>query len=145
MQVSVAPTNTLYLDEYYNGLEGIKKRKYSYTEKPKSFGQSLKDLFFPNVRNPNRKIVKVKKPHLSFVPSPLSVPGPEVRLGHHQEADRSKADTFPYKFLKPIEAPNLRPLEEVPRSSVEGASEVDTRIDEQLVSPSSQDSDFKGR
>ena len=79
MQVSVAPTNTLYLDEYYNGLEGIKKRKYSYTEKPKSFGQSLKDLFFPNVRNPNRKIVKVKKPHLSFVPSPLSGPGPEVR------------------------------------------------------------------
>ena len=59
----------IQLDEYYNGLEEINKRKYSYTHKPKSFGQSLKDIFFPNVRNKNRKLVKVKKPHLNFVSS----------------------------------------------------------------------------
>ena len=50
------------LDKYYNGLEGINHRKFTFTTgKPKSFGQSLKDIFFPLARKPERKIVKVKK------------------------------------------------------------------------------------
>ena len=139
----------VHLDEYYNGLEGIKKRKYSFTEKPKSFGQSLKDLFFPKVRNPNRKVVKVKKPQLNFVSSTMkpllnSVKTLKSTLGFQQrtEPETKNGDTFPYKFLKPIEVPNYRDLDEVPRSSLE--EDVGNNIDKQLVSPGDPDIDFGG-
>ena len=141
----------VHLDEYYNSLEGIKKRKYTYTtEKPKSFGQSLKDLFFPKVRNPNRKIVKVKKKPLSFVSSTMkpllnSVNTLKSSLGFQQRMEpEKKEENFPYKFLKPIEVPNFRDLDEVPRSSLSEIEDIGHNIDKQLVSPSDPDIDFGG-
>ena len=151
LQVTIAPTNTVHLDEYYNSLAGIKKRKYTFkTEKPKSFGQSLKDLFFPKVRNPNRKIVKVKKP-LNFVSTTMkpllsSISTLKSSLGFQQrmEPEKKSEDNFPYKFLKPIEVPNFRDLDEVPRSSLSELEDVGHNIDKQLVSPSDPDIDFGG-
>ena len=96
----MAPETPLHLDEYYNGLKGINKRKYSYTEKPKSFKQSLKDMFFPQVRNPSRKIVKVKKPNpYSSTLKPFNFKFP---------SQKKTEDLFPYKFLKPIQNPNSK-------------------------------------
>ena len=150
-QVTIAPTNAVHLDEYYNSLEGINKRKYTFTtEKAKSFGQSLKDLFFPKVRNPNRKVVKVKKP-LNFVSSTMkpllsSVNTLKSSLGFQQrmEPEKKGEENFPYKFLKPIEVPNFRDLNEVPRSSLSELEDVGHNIDKQLVSPSDPDIDFGG-
>ena len=133
----MAPETPLHLDEYYNGLKGINKRKYSYTEKPKSFKQSLKDMFFPQIRNPSRKIVKVKKPNpYSSTLKPFNFKFP---------SQKKTEDLFPYKFLKPIQNPNYRYIEEVPRSTIAKTIDIENKIDKQLVSPTDPEVDLQGR
>ena len=60
------------------------------------------------------------------------------------EPEKKSEDNFPYKFLKPIEVPNFRDLDEVPRSSLSELEDVGHNIDKQLVSPSDPDIDFGG-
>ena len=137
LQVNMAPETPLNLDQYYNGLKSINKRKYSYTEKPKSFKQSLKDMFFPQVRNPSRKIVKVKKPNpYSSTLKPFNFKFP---------SQKKTEDLFPYKFLKPIQNPNYRYIEEVPRSTIAKTIDIENKIDKQLVSPTDPEVNLQGK
>ena len=70
LQVSVAPTNMIHLDNYYNRLQEHNKyqdpllntrRDFSPTsEDSPSIGQSLKDLFFPSTKS-NRRVIKINE------------------------------------------------------------------------------------
>ena len=60
------------------------------------------------------------------------------------EPEQKGEENFPYKFLKPIEVPNFRDLDEVPRSSLSELEDAGHNIDKQLVSPSDPDIDFGG-
>ena len=159
-KVSVAPTNMILLDDYYNKkVMGLQRRRLSKVkETPKGFGQSLKDIFFPNT--PARRIIKVKKskarPFLTTMkpiyttlkaiqnkfPSILIDPYKQLRKNkpstRQDKLIKKQGDTeddedntdFPYKFHKPISSveKSTPPDQEYSRSSLS--------IDRQLVSPS---------
>ena len=80
------------------------------------------------------------KPLLSTISTLKSSLGIQQRT----EPEKKSEDIFPYKFLKPIEVPNFRDLDEVPRSSLSTLEDVGHNIDKQLVSPSDPDIDFGG-
>jgi len=134
-KVSIAPTNMVMLDDYYNNNKDLafhRRRLSVVREKPKGFGQSLKDIFFPNVNT--RKIIKVRKPQLKSMsttmkpiyttlraiqqkfPSILLDPYTRMKKNRKIMAEsklqygspgQTKEDTFddfPYKFHKPIQS-----------------------------------------
>ena len=120
LQVSVAPTNMIQLDHYYNSLQesnnkydtiqDINRREYSpEPEDSPSIGQSLKDLFFPSTKS-NRRVIKIKKP-MTGLPSTTLKPffttlsTLKDKLSY---TDKKYSQSFPYIFQKPIEAPSSR-------------------------------------
>ena len=119
LQVSVAPTNMIHLDNYYNRLQEHYKyqdplldtrREFSPTpEDSPSIGQSLKDLFFPSTKS-NRRVIKIKKP-MAGLPSTTLKPFFSTlstlkdKLSY---TDKKYSQSFPYVFQKPIEAPSSR-------------------------------------
>lgn len=170
-KVSVGPTTMIHLDHYYNGLQevnqndyydtkkDIKRRKFSNEpEKSKSFGQSLKDLFFPDKKS-NRRIIKIKKQQLETFTTTLkpfftTLSTLKEKLSYskyNQDIDKISSQSFPYVFQRPIGAPSSRNVEydEFPRSSlgktqIDISENIDKSIDKQLVSPDDPDVDFKG-
>ena len=119
----MAPTNMIQLDQYYNSLQDshhelydtvkdTNQRKYSaVSDKSKTFGQSLKDLFFPDDKS-NRRIIRVKKKQLgsfSTTQKPyFTTVSTRSPSRYSQERDKISSESFPYFFQKPIEAPISR-------------------------------------
>ena len=112
-QVSVAPTNMIHLDHYFNSLKEQSKsqdttrREYSpVPEDSPSIGQSLKDLFFPST-NSNRRVIKIKKPMAALPTTTLkpffsTLSTLKDKLSY---TDKKYSQSFPYVFQRPIEAP----------------------------------------
>ena len=115
-QVSVAPTNMIQLDQYFNSLQENNKydpkdtdrREYSpEPEDSPSIGQSLRDLFFPSTKS-NRRVIKIKKPGLpstTLKPFFTELSTLKDKLSY---TDKKYSQSFPYVFQKPIEAPSSR-------------------------------------
>ena len=116
-QVSVAPTNMIQLDHYYNSLQENKDKydsiqdtnRRTVPEDSPTIGQSLKDLFFPSTKS-NRRVIKIKKP-MAGLPSTTLKPffttlsTLKDKLSY---TDKKYSQSFPYVFQKPIEAPSSR-------------------------------------
>eukprot|EP00090_Calanus_glacialis_P008621 TRINITY_DN16973_c0_g1_i1.p1 TRINITY_DN16973_c0_g1~~TRINITY_DN16973_c0_g1_i1.p1 ORF type:complete len:620 (-),score=99.64 TRINITY_DN16973_c0_g1_i1:77-1936(-) len=165
-KASVAPTNMVLLDDYYNKnvMGGKRRRLHLIKEKPKGFGQSLKDIFFPNT--PTRRIIKVKKPKPQPIlttmkpiyttlkaiqnkfPSILIDPYKQMRLNKQNNLIMKKQGMiqetesyhdFPYKFHKPIASIENRPQtyeDELSENSRSRAAYYQgLNIDRQLLSP----------
>ena len=61
-KVYSVPSNMVMLDDYYNKIRDAgdqRRRLHTIQEKSKGFGQSLSDIFFPNLAP--RRIIKVRK------------------------------------------------------------------------------------
>ena len=118
--MSVAPTNMIHLDNYFNSLkehshqydpsQNTKRREYlPEPEDSPSIGQSLKDLFFPST-NSNRRVIKIKKPMAGLQSTTLkpfftTLSTLKDKLSY---TDKKYSQAFPYVFQKPIEAPSSR-------------------------------------
>ena len=93
-KVSVAPTNMVYLDDYYSAKPGklSARRKSSYipTKKAKSIRQSLKDIFFPGAGGSRSSTARPPFPALAA-------------LQFSPQNHRHNEESFPYKFHKPIQ------------------------------------------
>ena len=120
LQVSVAPTNMIHLDNYYNSLKennhkyetilDSNRREHSpVPEDTPSIGQSLKDLFFPST-NSNKRVIKLKKPMVGLPSTTLkpfftTLSTLKDKLSY---TDKKYSQPFPYVFQRPIEAPSSR-------------------------------------
>ena len=116
----MAPNNMIHLDHYYNSLKEVKQDDYYASinsanrrqeEEPKTFGQSLKDLFFPKEKS-KRRIIKIRKPQLESHQTTLK-PYFTTLSTLKDKMSYSKYDTlslnsFPYVFQRPIKAPSSR-------------------------------------
>ena len=123
----MAPTNLIHLDHYYNSLKEANQNDYHDSmkdmnrrifpippEEPKTFGQSLKELFFPDEKS-NRRIIKIRKPQMGSVPTTmkplfttLSTLEDKLSFTKYVDIDKMSSESFPYVFQRPIEDPSSR-------------------------------------
>ena len=118
--MSVAPTNMIHLDNYFNSLKEhsqkydpskntIRREYLPVPEDSPSIGQSLKDLFFPSTKS-NRRVIKIKKPMVGLPSTTLkpfftTLSTLKDKLSY---TDKKYSQPFPYVFQRPIEAPSSR-------------------------------------